>query len=301
MGHGADAEIQETPTLLTALAHLNIVSITAGANHLVALTSPDHRIYTWGCGEQGQLGRRVLERHKHLGLRPANVTPRHLTNRRMWHEIEKVVCGSYHTLAIAKDSTVYGMGLNNYGQLGLGDHEPRPTAESIEQEHWLGDKIVSAGAGEHHSVALSAQGRLFAFGRNDFGQLGIGHAALQGCRVSNTPHLIDVPIKFSMIAVGGNHSLAVDETKHQVWSWGYGEMGQLGHGVERDELEPRLICEFTLKSGEWISGIAAGGQHSIILTRFFDHHQPADYSPLPLVHFPPAPLQHQSGGIADQI
>lgn len=252
MGHSGVDVMQERPTLLAGLSHLKIIEIAAGANHLVALTQ-EHSLYTWGCGEQGQLGRRVLERHKLLGLRPTNVTPR---RGRTLVKINKAVCGSYHTLAISQEGAVYAMGLNNYGQLGLGDHEPRPNAEGIGKQ-WC---VVDVAAGEHHSLALDDQGILYSFGRHDFGQLGI-----QGLseRAMNSPHAVSSLKDITMIAVGGNHNLAVD--KHgTVYSWGYGEMGQLGHGVEKDELTPRQI-KMPLKGS--VVQVSGGGQHSIILTK----------------------------------
>ena len=51
-------------------------------------------------------------------------------------------------MAISQDGAVYAMGLNNYGQLGLGDHEARPNAERIEKQ-W---HVVDVAAGEHHSL-----------------------------------------------------------------------------------------------------------------------------------------------------
>lgn len=257
--HQGAATIQEQPTLLQPLSSLNVCAISAGANHLAALTA-DHQIYSWGCGEQGQLGRRVLERHKLLGLRPTNVTPR---VKRAPVRIDKVVCGSYHTLAVSQGEQqgVYAMGLNNYGQLGLGDYDPRPNAEAIPGAAWRGEPIVELGAGEHHSLALSSSGTVFAFGRHDFGQLGITGLSE---RAMNAPHAVHGMPRIRQIAVGGNHNLAVAaETKAAVYSWGYGEMHQLGHGAERDERMPKEIV-YAWRGA--VKQAAAGGQHSIVLT-----------------------------------
>jgi ribosomal protein L35 len=161
--------IQEAPTMIDSLRALKVIQIAAGANHLMAITD-DGQLYSWGCGEQGQLGRRVLERHKLLGLRPTNITPRLGRSRVV---IRKVVCGSYHTLAISEDGDLWAMGLNNYGQLGLADHEERLTAELVAQENWRGQKVIDAAAGEHHSLVLLASGHVLTFGRADSGQLGV--------------------------------------------------------------------------------------------------------------------------------
>jgi len=259
MGHGhggQSGDIQERPVLLEALRGLNVKQIEAGANHLMAITD-DGQVYSWGCGEQGQLGRRVLERHKTaLGLRPTNVTPR-LGRGRV--AIRKVICGSYHTLALTHDGQVWAMGLNNYGQLGLGDFEERLTAEMVPAEHWRGQKVLDAAAGEHHSMVLLESGHVLTFGRADSHQLGVEFSE----RASNIPIHVTSLEGVRLIASGGNHCLAAN-AQNQVVSWGFGEMHQLGHGPAQDEAVPRLIQ--TALQGEIIQ-LAAGGQHSIILAK----------------------------------
>ncbi len=256
MGHTASTEIQDRPVLIEALKSLKVKQIAAGANHLMAITE-DGQLYSWGCGEQGQLGRRVLERHKlQVGLRPINITPR---SGRSKVVITKVICGSYHTFAISQEGQVYAMGLNNYGQLGLGDHEERLTAEMINPENWGGSLVVDAGAGEHHSMVLLSTGQVLTFGRADSGQLGVETSERA---VPVSLHVTSLE-GVRMIAVGGNHNLAAD-ANGLIFSWGFGEMHQLGHGPAEDEKQPRLIQ--TQLHGQVLQ-LAAGGQHSIILTQ----------------------------------
>lgn len=240
--------------LIETLKAYKIIQIAAGSNHLMALTS-EGQLYSWGCGEQGQLGRRVLERHKNLGLRPANITPR---SGRSKVNITKVVCGSYHTLAISQDGNLYSMGLNNFGQLGLGDFEDRVTADLVEPGNWGGSLVVDASAGEHHSMVLLSTGQILTFGRADMGQLGVATQE----RAIPVPTHIQSAANISMIATGGHHNLAV--SGNQVASWGFGDMHQLGHGPSENEKVPRAIE--TNFSGNIVQ-VAAGGQHSIVLTQ----------------------------------
>jgi regulator of chromosome condensation len=72
------------------------------------------------------------------------------------------------------------------------------------------------------------------------------------------PALSDI----SMISSGSNHNLAMDR-QNRVYSWGFGEMNQLGHGADQDSLTPKLIA--SLKHA--VMQVSAGGQHSIILAR----------------------------------
>jgi regulator of chromosome condensation len=79
LGFSPDSRHQALPVCISAAlpGKPHFIKVAAGANHVLALTS-DHRLYAWGCGAQGQLGRRILARHKTLALRPTNVTPRHM-------------------------------------------------------------------------------------------------------------------------------------------------------------------------------------------------------------------------------
>lgn len=240
--------------MIESLKPYNIVQIAAGANHLMAITN-DGQLFSWGCGEQGQLGRRVLERHRILGLRPTNITPRLGRSKVI---IKKVVCGSYHTLAISQDGGLFTMGLNNFGQLGLGDHEERLTAELVNPANWNGSQVVDASAGEHHSLVLLSTGQVLAFGRSDMGQLGVQTTE----RAIPVPTHIQALSNVRMISTGGNHNLAV--VQDQVFSWGFGEMHQLGHGPGEDESLPKPLE--TPIAGSVLQ-VAAGGQHSIILSR----------------------------------
>lgn len=251
------SEFHIVPTLLKELSHLRVKKISAGANHLLALTD-DGEVYAWGCGEQGQLGRRVLERHKRLALHPTRITPR---RHRAHGGIVSMVCGSYHSFLLAADGTVFSVGLNNYGQLGLGDFEDRLVTEEIPSDVWQGHKIVDLDAGEHHSIALSASGAVFVFGRADSHQMGLPHDSES--RAHNVPVLNPALSSIAQIASGSNHLLAISSDRHQIFSWGYGEMGQLGHDEEADEPVPKRIEAFSATTK--FLDISAGGQHSVVL------------------------------------
>lgn len=252
-------EFHIVPTLLKELSALKIKQIAAGANHLLALAQ-DGEVYAWGCGEQGQLGRRILERHKLLALQPTRITPR---RHRTHGGIISLTCGSYHSFLLAADGTVFAVGLNNFGQLGLGDFQDRLAPEQIPTEAWQGHKIVSLSAGEHHSMALSASGAVFVFGRSDSHQMGLPRQSSDSSRAQNSPILNPELTSISQIASGSNHNLAIHSSRKQIFSWGYGEMGQLGHDTEEDSPTPKRIEAFS--DSTTFLDISAGGQHSVVL------------------------------------
>ncbi|TYH19919.1 hypothetical protein ES288_A05G390300v1 [Gossypium darwinii] len=86
--------------------------------------------------------------------------------------IVTVAAGGRHTLALSDAGAVLTFGWGLYGQCGQGstDDELSPTSVSS----LLGIKIVSVAAGLWHTVCISADGDVYAFGGNQFGQLGTG-------------------------------------------------------------------------------------------------------------------------------
>ena len=81
-----------------------------------------------------------------------------------------IAAGSFHTLAIQKDGSLYAWGRNDYGQLGLGD----TTSRNLPTRVGTARNWVAVATGYLHSLALQADGTLWAWGDNAFGKLGLG-------------------------------------------------------------------------------------------------------------------------------
>ena len=100
-------------------------------------------------------------------------------------------------------------------------------------------------------------GRVFTFGRGDSGQL--GHGATQSIYEANAVQSI---ANAQSVSAGGAFSLAVVGKSHDLFGWGYGEMGQLANG-SCDSNAPE---QFELK-GRFVISAAAGGQHTLFLLK----------------------------------
>ena len=110
--------------------------------------------------------------------------------------------------------------------------------------------------GYHHTAAISDNGTLLTWGRGVFGQL--GHGNVQSYSIPNpVSALIKVPI--CQVSCGWQHTMALSKSKQAVFSWGYGEDGQLGHDNNNDCLVPKQIEAFT---GKTIDIIDCGHSHS---------------------------------------
>ena len=139
----------------------------------------------------------------------------------------------------------YGMGDNEYGQLGFNDHLlPKQCQE------W-GD-VVQVAAGYMHTLIVRADGSLWACGYNMNGQLGVGTTTDR-----YTPVRV-LPSGVVQVAAGGTHTLIV-KTDGSLWACGYNSSGQLGDGTTTQRTTPIRI----LSSG--VSQVATGDSYSLIV------------------------------------
>ncbi|TFK24771.1 RCC1 domain-containing protein [Coprinopsis marcescibilis] len=246
----SDVKKQLLPTSVSVLGRTTarsrydpISSITGGENHLVALTTRGE-VYSWGIGGSGQLGRRVLVRHKQDALVPQRVV--------LGIRARKAVligAGLRATFAVDEAGEVWAWGMNSVGQLGIGergDGVSQPTRLPVLSPANLdGDRVVQVEGGEFHTLFLTEQGRVYACGAcNDF-QLGIpeeheafGGKGTRGAECVAEPVLVPLPAAVEGdpvvgISCGPRYNMAV--TKEGVLlSWGVGlqgcgeEGGQLG-------------------------------------------------------------------------
>jgi alpha-tubulin suppressor-like RCC1 family protein len=120
--------------------------------------------------------------------------------------------GSYHVLALASDGTVFSFGLNRHGQLGRVDNAGlwgyNWQPEQIPPSALGGSLVVGVGnlaAGGVHSLVLSSQGQVWAFGSNGWGQLGSPeNAGVWGGYVSSPRKVMEGVVQ---VAAGGKHSV----------------------------------------------------------------------------------------------
>ncbi len=163
--------------------------------------------------------------------------------------------GGYHTIALDCSGIVYTWGHNRVGQLGYDDsgNLPRnmhgacflPKPQPVPS---LSDKgIIQVISGWGHSAALSKRGQVFVCGRNVQGQLGLGnpgnfpqnergHHYQAGFRLVSALSSSNI----THVSFGGEHSVAITEDS-EVYTFGSGHKGQLGHGTDASEHLPRLL------------------------------------------------------------
>jgi alpha-tubulin suppressor-like RCC1 family protein len=135
----------------------NIVGISAGTNHGLALTS-NGNVLAWGSDFGGQLGDNIPKVNK-----PTPVAVSGASN------IIAVAGGFFHSLAIKADGTMLAWGSDTYGELGDGSQvNPQGIPVVVANTN----SIVAIAAGLHLSLALKSDGTVQSWGRNNSGQLG---------------------------------------------------------------------------------------------------------------------------------
>jgi alpha-tubulin suppressor-like RCC1 family protein len=174
--------------------------------------------------------------------------------------IIELIPGISHIFARAYDNNIYCWGNNFFGQLGNGKRdEDTKQFNKHELNVFLSDlNIEILECGGIHSLALTRNREVYAWGWNSFGQTGNGKDELQ---------LIPIKVlgfgkeKVTRISCGGTHSMALLESG-RVYSWGSNEFGQLGFENVKVSHKPKNIEMSDVK----ISKISCGAYHSLLLT-----------------------------------
>lgn len=204
-----------------------ISTIACGGDHGLAIRSSDDTICAWGNNYYGQLG-------NGSGV---NSTAPVLVNG--LSGILKAKGGYIHSIALVSDGTVWTWGNNRYGQLGEGSTiEERRTPVQVMDI----DNITSIATKGWHNLALTSDGKVFAWGNNTNNQLGDGTRSER-----NIPFNVEGLEDIIDIGSGWQHSLAI-RSDGTVWAWGNNRFGQLGDGTNKERKIPVQVKYFNVKT-----------------------------------------------------
>jgi alpha-tubulin suppressor-like RCC1 family protein len=229
-------------------------AIAAGSNHSLALDSRGI-VWAWGDNGSGQLGNGSFSY-------PPDSSP-YIAWPVTFPEPVKIIAiaaGGMHTLALDSNGSLWTWGSNQFGQLGLSSFADRLNTQSKIIHFPSNTRIVAIAGGATHSLAIDGAGRVWAFGRNQAGQLG-NATAIDSHGPSQVLFAAGTPGAFT-IAAGGDHSLAVD-AHNNLWAWGTNANGQLGNPQVVGNSTSPVLCQFPQPVR--IVTMAAGTAHSLAL------------------------------------
>jgi alpha-tubulin suppressor-like RCC1 family protein len=169
-------------------------------------------LFAWGRGADGRLGTGTNDdEHK-----PAMVVDALPAN------IVAVAGGHHHSAVIDAEGDLYTFGLNNYGQLGLGEKAPRSVATPTRVPHVRRRGVVGVACGGYHTSFWTNDGRMYSFGLNTHGQLGVGRdpvdaaAQRQAAARAATPTQYVAPASvWASLLRGGASIVAEDDDNDQ--------------------------------------------------------------------------------------
>jgi len=150
-------------TVVTGLAAVSAVALAVPAGAASGPGAAATSLLSWGVNDVGQLGNGTKTDFSKVPVRA--ILPDGT-------RLRSVSAGCGFSLAVTTSGKLLSWGTNRDGRLGLGKGSPRssPVPETVRIPG--GGKITAAAAGCHHALALTASGRVLAWGRSNLGQTG---------------------------------------------------------------------------------------------------------------------------------
>ncbi|KAL9303701.1 hypothetical protein ACSQ67_020964 [Phaseolus vulgaris] len=246
LGHGSEASHWMPKMVNGPLEGVEVVSVACGTWHS-ALATSDGKLFTFGDGAFGVLG--------------------HGDQESVWYPKEvqllsglktvKVACGVWHTAAIievefpsgsnASSGKLFTWGDGDKHCLGHGNKETylQPTRVAPLVEY----NFQQVACGHTMTIALTTSGHIFAMGGTEHGQLG------NPVSIGKIPTLVQDKLlgeTVEEISCGSHHVVALTK-KGELYTWGMGANGRLGHGDVEDRKSPTLVIALKDRTIENIS------------------------------------------------
>ena len=174
--------------------------------------------------------------------------------------VESVSCGPNHSAAVSRCRKIFTWGWGERGRLGHGDEEMRPSPARVEA---ISSEAFGVACGASHTLVLAEDGDVFGFGWNAYGQVGdrieLGESVLFPVKCLQGTAAIN-------ISGGFGHSAAVT-VAGELFTWGFNEDGQLGHGHERNISVPsRVNFSEDAEHSRYVVSVACGHTYTLCIT-----------------------------------
>ncbi|ONK71345.1 uncharacterized protein A4U43_C04F7520 [Asparagus officinalis] len=247
LGHGTDASHWIPKRVSGPLEGLQVAYVTCGTWHTALITSAG-QFFTFGDGTFGVLGH---------GNRESVFYPREVETL-MGLKTIAVACGVWHTAAVVEVIVTQSSGLSGkfftWGdgdkyRLGHGDKEPRLKPTCVPS--LIDYNFHKLACGHSLTIGLTTSGHIFTMGSTVYGQL--GNPLSDG----KLPCLVEDKLSTESVkdVACGSYHVAILTTRGEVYTWGKGANGRLGHGDLEDRKIPTLVENLKDRS---VKSIACG-------------------------------------------
>uniref|UniRef100_A0A8C7J0L7 X-linked retinitis pigmentosa GTPase regulator n=1 Tax=Oncorhynchus kisutch TaxID=8019 RepID=A0A8C7J0L7_ONCKI len=247
LGLGSEINVNiNKPTAVKALKSEKVKFASCGRDHTIVCTWSG-RVYGAGSNQEGQLGLGHCD----------DTNTFHLLHPFSDHApIKMLAAGCNTSAALTEDGRLFMWGDNSVGQIGLGTE----SYTSEPRDVMVGQPVAWVSCGYHHSAFVTVDGDLYTFGESGSGRLGVFPDQLANHRVPQRVESIQDPV--IQVSCGGEHTVAL--TKDNVYAFGRGQHGQLGHGTFLFEVPlPKALDHF--RNGR-VSHVTCGENHTAVIT-----------------------------------
>ncbi|MQL91819.1 hypothetical protein Taro_024434 [Colocasia esculenta] len=236
LGHGNEVSHWVPKRVNGPLEGIHVSSISCGPWHTAVVTSAG-QLFTFGDGTFGVLGH---------GDRKSVSVPREVESLKGLRTV-RAACGVWHTAAVVEvmagnssssncsSGKLFTWGDGDKGRLGHGDKEPRlvPTCVAALVE----PNFCQVACGHSMTVALTTSGHVYTMGSTVYGQLGNPQAD------GKVPVRVEGKLANNFVEeiASGAYHVAVLTSRTEVYTWGKGANGRLGHGDTNDRNCPSLV------------------------------------------------------------
>ncbi len=243
----------------------SVVQLAAGIYSTSMAVASDGTVWGWGQNRYGQLGigsaSETGQQSAVPMLAPSGVV--------RFADAVQVAPGISHALILKRDGSVYAVGWGDYGALGDGATTNRPTLPTrVELSPGVPlSNIVSISAGGNFSVAVTAEGTVYAWGYNSSGQLGDGTRTLR-----TRPVLVHDDsgraLNGVVAAAAGIDFTVFLKSDGSVWAVGNNAVGQLGtNSAARTVTTPEIVREESGAAFGDVVGLYLLSGHTVVRRR----------------------------------
>ncbi|XP_072316882.1 regulator of chromosome condensation [Eucyclogobius newberryi] len=258
LGMGEGIMERKKPALVTLPEQM--VQVVAGGMHSVCLSRSGH-VYTFGCNDEGALGRDSSEEGSESV--PGKVE--------LEHRVVQVSAGDSHSAALTEEGVVYVWGAfrDNNGVIGL--LEPFKTC-THPSKLLMTEPVIKIASGNDHLVMLTLDGNLYTSGCAEQGQLGRvpehfsnrgGRKGLSRLLEPQMVKLKEKKIHFTDVFCGAYLTFAVSNEGY-VYGFGLSNYHQLGTKNTKMCYVPVKLTCFKNSTTSWV-GFAGGQHHTVCL------------------------------------
>ena len=213
--------------------HSTFIEVTTNINNDVKQVACDNN-YTFILKKDGSLWSCGYNYYGQLGL--GDTEDRNTftkVNKNINNDVKQIACGFNHIFILKNDGSVWACGYNYYGQLGLGTSGYGANSTFTKVNKNINNDVKQIACGYDHTFILKNDGSIWACGKNDKGQLGLG-ASDNSDHTTFTKVATNINNDVKQIACGDMHTFIL-KNDGSVWACGSNSYGGLGLGNTLDK------------------------------------------------------------------